>query len=307
IKEEDSDYEYISGFKNHSKKKVILRHIVCNNEYEVEPTRFFSKRKRRCKFCSNSKRGEKMDNNYLTSILEKTPRKNGNEFLWLEEYKGDNKKRHLIKHKNCGHEFEIMPNTVQYYGIDCPICKPSGFSNEEKELLEFIKENYNDEIKENYRINNKELDIYIPDLKIGFEYNGFYWHSDKFKDKNYHLNKLNYFQEKGINVYFIDSTDWINKNDIIKSKIKNILKNTCNKKYARKLYFSDNVDLKDEKDFLNKNHIQGYAISSYKFCLRDENGKIYAILTYVKPRKNVNNKNENNEIELLRYSTLLDY
>src|SRR5699024_1037446 len=152
-----------------------------------------------------------------------------------------------------------------------------------------------------------ELDIYIPDLKIGFEYNGFYWHSDKFKDKNYHLNKLNYFQEKGINVYFIDSTDWINKNDIIKSKIKNILKNTCNKKYARKLYFSDNVDLKDEKDFLNKNHIQGYAISSYKFSLRDENGKIYAILTYVKPRKNVNNKNENNEIELLRYSTLLDY
>ena len=56
-------------------------------------------------------------------------------------------------------------------------------------------------------MNGKELDIYLPSRKIGFEYNGFYWHSDKYKEKNAHLDKLNHFKEEGIRVYFIDSWD----------------------------------------------------------------------------------------------------
>ena len=32
-----------------------------------------------------------------------------------------------------------------------------------------------------------EIDIYLPDYKLGIEYNGEYWHSSTFKNKNYHF------------------------------------------------------------------------------------------------------------------------
>jgi hypothetical protein len=39
-----------------------------------------------------------------------------------------------------------------------------------------------------------EIDIYLW-VEIGFEFNGLYWHSNKFKEKNYHLNKTDWFKE----------------------------------------------------------------------------------------------------------------
>ena len=35
-------------------------------------------------------------------------------------------------------------------------------------------------------INPYELDIYLPDSKLAFEFNGLYWHSESQKGKNYH-------------------------------------------------------------------------------------------------------------------------
>ena len=66
-----------------------------------------------------------------------------------------------------------------------------------------------------------EIDVYLPELKIGFEFNGLYWHSEECKDKNYHLNKTNYFKEKGIRIIHIWEDDWDFKRSIIESQIKN--------------------------------------------------------------------------------------
>lgn len=54
------------------------------------------------------------------------------------------------------------------------------YSNKEKELVKIIKKFYNGELFENYRKfeNITELDIFIPDLNIAFEFNGTYWHAD---------------------------------------------------------------------------------------------------------------------------------
>ena len=79
----------------------------------------------------------------------------------------------------------------------CTICYPIDLliSIKEENLYEFIKSIYFGEIVQSYRINRQEIDIYLPKLKIGFEFNGLYWHSDLYKDKNYHLNKTNFFKE----------------------------------------------------------------------------------------------------------------
>ncbi len=80
--------------------------------------------------------------------------------------------------------------------FDCPRCNNcypflQGYSNIEKELVEFCKQYYPNLIENDKSlIKPKELDIVIPELKLAIEFNGTYWHSEQAgKDKNYHLNK----------------------------------------------------------------------------------------------------------------------
>ncbi len=55
-------------------------------------------------------------------------------------------------------------------------------SIKEKELLDFIKKSYKGVVLQSYR-DNLEIDIYLPDLKLGFEFNGLYWHSEEYNIK----------------------------------------------------------------------------------------------------------------------------
>jgi len=75
----------------------------------------------------------------------------------------------------------------------------------------------------------------LPDLKIAFEFNGLYWHNEEHKPNNYHLNKTELCEEKGIQLIHIWEDDWRYKQDIVKSMILNKLGKTPNKIYAQKL------------------------------------------------------------------------
>lgn len=100
---------------------------------------------------------------------------------------------------NENHEFEInIDNYIKrkdYNTILYTICNPINRHQSGKEILLFnyIKSIYNKEIIQNYKIERNEIDVYLPELNIGFEFNGLYWHSDKYKDKKFHLDKTKYF------------------------------------------------------------------------------------------------------------------
>jgi hypothetical protein len=87
----------------------------------------------------------------------------------------------LIKLKcDKGHIFNInrinLYDRYNYMTTICTICNPIGHqcSGIEKELNNFIEDIYNDNILTNIKtiINPFELDIYLPDLKLAFEFNG---------------------------------------------------------------------------------------------------------------------------------------
>ena len=84
-------------------------------------------------------------------------------------------------------------------------------------------------------LNNKELDIYLPKLKLAIEFNGLYWHSNKFIDKNYHLNKLNIAENNNIHLIQIFEDEWDNNKDFIKKILKSIIigKDYINNKYIK--------------------------------------------------------------------------
>ena len=213
----------------------------------------------------------------------------------ISKFKCDIGKDHLFEiHKN------IYMTRKRHNNPLCTTCYPisENTSIKEKELLRFFYENYKGVISQNYK-DGIEIDIYLPELKLGFEFNGLYWHSETFKDKKYHLDKTNYFKEKGIRIVHIWEDDWNNKNEIIKSQIKNLLGLTENKIFARKCKIKKLI----ETDFLNMNHIQGNVNSIIKIGLY-YNDVLVSVMTFdqFEGRK----KMEKNEWNLSRFCNKLN-
>jgi hypothetical protein len=171
-----------------------------------------------------------------------------------------------------GHNFKIKSDNYLSRRSNntplCTICNPIGDkrSIKESELFEFIKDNYDCKIIRSYR-DGLEIDIYLPDLKIGFEFNGLYWHSDEFRDKKYHFNKTLFFEKRGIKIFHIWEDDWDDKKEIVKSMILNKIGKTPYKISARKCEIREIKDIGVVKKFINENHIQGFVGSVSKIGL----------------------------------------
>jgi hypothetical protein len=214
-----------------------------------------------------------------------------------------------------GHIYEIhkwlLKNRLYKYDVEpCIICNPinsNTISGEEIKLTKFINDNYSGRIINSDRkiLDGKELDIYLPDLNLAFEFNGLYWHNELHKDNNYHLNKTEICLEKGIQLFHIWEDDWIYKQDIIKSMILNKLGKIQNKIFARKTIIKEITDNKLVKSFLDKNHIQGIINSSIKIGLF-YNDELVSLMTFGKKRKFMNSGSKDGEFELLRFCNKLN-
>ena len=191
-------------------------------------------------------------------------------------------------------------------GHGCPICG-NNMSIVEKEIEEYINALgiKTESKKRGILSDKKEIDILIPDKSIGIEYDGLKWHSDEFKDKNYHLNKTLECEKNNIRLIHIFEDEWINKQDIIKSILSNILCKTEIKIYARNCEIKT-VDKKIKNEFLEQNHIQGNVSSEINIGLY-YNDKLVSLMCFGKPRLNLGRKNySDNEYELLRFCNKLD-
>ena len=137
-------------------------------------------------------------------------------------------------------------------------------SKGEKELLTYIKSIYSGTIFENVTnvISNNnykyyELDIYLPEKSIAFEFNGIYWHSINYKDKYYHQRKTLLCYAQNIQLIHIWENEWLNKQDQIKQQIKELLNNEdCSKYNWISLNEYNNYNLSEPEEI----HIENLTI-----------------------------------------------
>lgn len=203
----------------------------------------------------------------------------------------------------CGTEWS-MPQTLCSQLCTCPQCYHELGSREEKQFVDLIKTLIdNEKIIENDRtvLEGKELDVYIPTLKLAFEFNGNYWHSDAFDriDKNYHLAKTQLCAQKGIRLVHIFEYQWFNKRKQIEYFLESLLCSKPTIVYARKCNV---IELTNDQfnDFINQYHLQGSVNCSTRLGLVFNN-RIVAVAGFTKSRF------VKNEIELVRYCTLPKY
>ena len=183
------------------------------------------------------------------------------------------------------------------------VSKKRFISKYELEIQDFLKEN-NINFETNRQILiGKEIDILIPDLKIGIEFDGLKWHTEWFgkKSHTYHLEKTIFCNEKGYGLIHIFEDEYINKRDIVYHKLKRILHidNDIEKIYARKCVIKE-IYMHDAKMFLEKYHIQGFSSSSvYLGCFY--NNELVGVMSF----KNGNIRNKC--WELTRFATDYNY
>lgn len=143
-----------------------------------------------------------------------------------DEYNGVNGSYWFLC-KCCNAEYYATPHNNSNNIPKCPHCFPAPISKPQQELFDFILLYFNDVVQNDKSVLNKhEIDVYIPSLNIGVEFNGLYWHSTKFKNKNYHLNKTIECESKGAKLIHIFEDDWNNN----KKEVKQYLLNYFNKK-----------------------------------------------------------------------------
>jgi hypothetical protein len=151
-------------------------------------------------------------------------------------------------------------------------------SYKENLLYKEIRKRYKGPIVRNVRLlGNKEIDIYLPNLKIGFEFNGLYFHRNNEKSS---ISKTKKAFKKGITLYHINEHLWDNKKNIIFRKLDYIFK-LGKVIYARKCIIKE-IKRKERKFFLDTYHLKGDGFGSVCYGLFLETKLVGVIVFKVK-------------------------
>lgn len=214
---------------------------------------------------------EKCFNNLRESFFKKfLNRFDINKIDNITGYTGDN--LHVVCKNGC-HNYTISRELfILRTKKDRPTCtecnpfyKQGSFA--ESNLASFISSFEIPIILKNRKIlDGKELDIYIPSYNLAIEFDGLYWHSNALIEDDLHLFKTNKCKENGIDLIHVFEDEWESKQDIVKSNIKNILNLNIDTIQSTDCTILE-VDLSTTKEFLNKNHIEGYTDYDFSYGL----------------------------------------
>lgn len=299
-------FRLVHGDKyDYSKVKVINNEakvcIICpeHGKFWKSPAKHYNG-KQGCPVCSKKNKGLK------TRLTQDEYVKKANE---VHQCKYDYSVTSYVKMQNkvkiiCPKHGEFEQLAYDHVnGHGCPVCANLS-SNGEKEIYDFlVGELGEDEVIRHDRIvlgGRKEIDIYIPRLKVGIEYNGLYWHSEaRNKDKYYHYDKTEECEKRGIRLIEIFEDEYINQKDIVLSKIRHLIgKDGGKKKASGRKSVVRKIMVDEARGFLDKYHIQGYGRSTVRYGAYFNN-ELVGVMTFVREK--------GDDWELNRFATDYNY
>lgn len=183
------------------------------------------------------------------------------------------------------------------------VSKNRFISKYEKEITQFLNDNGIKTECNRQLLIGKEIDILVPDKKIGIECDGLRWHTEWFgkKPHNYHLNKTIECNKRGYGLIHIFEDEFVNKKEIVFNKLSHIFHipkakinaygRKCNVKEIRKY---------DAECFLEKFHIQGFVSATIYLGAFFE-GVLVGVMLFK------SGNSENSGWELSRFATHSEY
>lgn len=152
--------------------------------------------------------------------------------LFPEDVSAGSHKRAWWKCSICHYSWE-SPVYSYCKGSRCAKCwARSRSSKGEIELADFVESACDSAVLRNERslIHPYELDVYIPDLSLAFEFNGDYWHSDEvirersgMSADEYHDRKVKLCANKGVDLFYVWESEWLDHRESIEAKLVKII------------------------------------------------------------------------------------
>ena len=132
---------------------------------------------------------------------------------------------------------KVFTKQLEIYGGYWGGKLPNKVSKGEKEVLEYVKSIYHGTIIENDRtqmepnaennwLENHELDIWLPDIKVAIEFNGTYWHALPNIVESDYFKRLQ-CESKGIKLLSISEEDWSIDNHMCRKRICDMVNTSC--------------------------------------------------------------------------------
>ena len=157
-----------------------------------------------------------------------------------------------------------------------------------------------------------ELDIYLPELKLGIECDPTVTHNSSIpdpwgqfpKDKKYHQMKTDMCEEHGVRLIHLFGYEWNHKRNIMESILRNALGKNVAQIYARNCELRE-VSYSESKEFLMSNHRQGFANSSARLGLYYKD-KLVSLMTFGKIRRTIGTNKAVEGWELVRFCNILN-
>ena len=264
---EDSGYTLLEQYKGTDEKHKVR--CPKGHEYFATPVKFIAGK--RCPYCYGNAPVE-------YSMVQREFIESG--LVLLSDTIIDSKTPLHFRCEKKGHEGWIRYNNFQQ-GSGCWECSRSIQSSKaECEIKEILE-------KENIKIITRdnslgiELDLFVPDSKIGIEYCGLYWHSvEKLGGENAymkHRRKMDICNRNGIRLITIFEDEWLFKRDQVIDRIFHSLGKHATTIGARMCSVS--VATREETtDFLNMHHLQGDCGRKFGFKLVHDN-EIMGVIT----------------------------
>ena len=291
-------YKYTSTIYVNNREKVSIYCKIHNYHFKQYPKDHINGCG--CPKCGDERmiiKNTKSKENFVKDSISK----HGDKYLYDKVDYKNSFEEVIITCKKHG-DFKQLPYN-NLIGHGCKKCN-SQTSKAEKEIAKFIKE-YVDIIESDRSVlGNLELDILIPSLNTAIEFNGLYWHSDKYKHNNYHLDKTKNCLAKGIKLIHIFEDEWRDKKEIVKSRLLNIIGKTETKIFARQCEVRE-LESKTVSQFLDDNHIQGKVGGKVRLGLYYKE-ELVSLMTFGNLRKALGSKGTEQDFELLRFCNKLN-
>nr|DAJ82777.1 MAG TPA: endonuclease-like protein [Caudoviricetes sp.] len=130
-----------------------------------------------------------------------------------------------------------------------------------------------------------ELDLFLPEKRLAIEFNGLWFHSEKYRASNYHSNKFNSCNRRNINLLQFTDRESGKRKEVVKDIIsKELFINQLEIK--KEDCIVDIILFEEAKMFVQRNSLsEDYDFSS-SFGLRDNEGNLVKLITLKKNKTN---------------------
>lgn len=189
---------------------------------------------------------------------------------------------------------------IAKYGVENVGMLRNFRSKGEIEMFEYILSIFPDAIPTYRKEGGVELDVFVPSINTGFEYNGVYFHCDAFPNaRNRHSEKRKHFLNRNIRVIQVWEDQWKTNKLVMQKFIENLSKSKKSIRNARDCVVSV-VNTEATNTLLNRLHVQGrrgHATHRIGLYLNDE---LVSLMTLTKCPANVSMYG-NNAFEITRF------